>query len=144
MNEKEICRLFKSKPNPCDDCNMKYASEGDCHTTCSLYKEPKPSGGRLLSDEEISDIRRSIALPEEEGYIYMVVFGDEVGEAVAKAQRDLTVSIKDAEGQARVEGIFKWGEEDCPHYTHKDTAVGIHKRACGTCWLKRKEQEGVK
>lgn len=47
----------------------------------------------LLTDEEISNARRSVALPNEEGYIYMVVFADEVGLAVAKAQRDKMLKL---------------------------------------------------
>lgn len=91
------------------------------------------------------------------------------GVNIAKAQRDLTASIKDArikeleainerhrilngelrdtikgkdaECQARVERIFAWAIEPCPHWA--DVNEKVIKRDCALCWQELKKQEGI-
>ena len=65
----------------CCNCG-KLNKDCDCPVS-SIAEVGEPD---LLTASEISDIRRGVELPEEEGYVYMVVFADKVGEAVAKAQ----------------------------------------------------------
>ena len=88
---------WSSEPNPDEDkCPFERLRTypgcyEDCPDTdvCPIKSKPKPDEGRLLTDEEILEIVK-------------LGFGSPF-DAVAKAQRDLTASIKDARFLALVD-----------------------------------------
>ena len=53
------------------------------------------------------------------------------------------LALRDTLCQARVGGIFKEGEEACPHWINK-RGERKQKRHCPGCWQASKEREGVK
>ncbi len=75
------------------------------------YPEPKPDEG-LLTDEEIKDAKI--------GHVAILVRGKPLvysfDRAVAKAQRDLTASEKDAECQEKIDQIVKDDADRCAGY----------------------------
>jgi len=56
---------------------------------------------------------------------------------------EILIEVTEAECQERVERIFEWSLEPCPHW-HMYPDVGVIKRDCSLCWQALKEKEGVK
>ncbi len=111
-----------------------------------LKEASQPDQSRLLTDEELRE-----TAPSGSWYVGCL----QCAKRVAKAQRDLTASIKDREVEllniqikacdfviedlkSRIEALIERLDEPCPHGTKVEDTSRANKRECEICWQELK------
>lgn len=133
----QVCQLFPRSPDNPDGYELKPElvpegampimqrdKDGNEWLVGYWASEPKPDEGRFITEDDLPWL---YGFTVTEGNIYSIL----------EAQDAKTASIKDAECQERVGGIFKWVEDHSHVNDYGDWLFSIDKE-----WQEFKEKEG--